>query len=242
MANTDTDKTIKKVTTGIKQLDDMLFGGIPEGSQTALIGQPGTGKSIFAFQILYANAKQGIPSTVYLTDQTKESFLKNVKSAFGNFDDIDELIEKKTINLTEHLLEDKFTDREGIMLFITRIIEATESNNSKLIMIDEMSLLRALLHDDREFTRMINEITEDLNDKKLTGLITLELPYKYSKANIPGLYEESMFDGIIKLENIINNDANQNTCTIIKMRFTKFKPNPCLLDITPDGLVMTALK
>jgi circadian clock protein KaiC len=44
---------------GIKKLDDMLFGGLPSGSTTALLGAPGTGKTLLGLSFLVDGAKRG---------------------------------------------------------------------------------------------------------------------------------------------------------------------------------------
>lgn len=50
---------IPKVETGIKQLDDLLCGGLPLGQMILLTGKAGDGKSTFASQILVNALDQG---------------------------------------------------------------------------------------------------------------------------------------------------------------------------------------
>lgn len=233
---------VKRITTGVAELDGLLYGGLPEGSQTVIIGQPGTGKSILAFQILYSNARKGIPCTVILLDQRKEDFIKNATSAFSGFKDVQELIDKKLLNIAENTTEDKFTSREAIMSFIARTINLAQANNSKIVAMDELSLLRALLDDDREFTRTLNYIAENFHLIGVTGVVTMELPDSNSDTQIPGLYEESMFDGVIRLANIVNGEETRHVCAIAKMRYSRYKSTSTTLEITPEGIVMTPIK
>ncbi len=233
---------IERVKTGVSELDDVLFGGLPEGSQNVIMGQPGTGKSILAFQVIYNNAKQGTPCTVVLLDQRRQDFLKNVGSAFANYEDLDELIDKKTINISENTADDKFLSREAIMTFIAGIIKSTQSNNSKVVVLDGMSILRSLLADDREFTRTLNYITENLHMIGVTSIITMELPDNDPNTIIPGLLEESMFDGVIRLANIVNVDETEHVCAVVKMRYSKYKSTSSTMRITPDGVVMRPIR
>ncbi len=48
-----------QLPTGVPGLDDVLGGGIPEGSCTAIVGGPGTGKTTLAQQILFSTASSG---------------------------------------------------------------------------------------------------------------------------------------------------------------------------------------
>ncbi len=233
---------VKKIGTGISTLDDILYGGLPEGSQNVIMGQPGTGKSILAFHMAYANAKLGIPCTVILIDQRREDFIKNVVSAFPHLESLHDLIDKNMINISENPAYDKFTTKEEMMTFIAGIIKSAQSNNSKIVVIDELSILRALLSDDREFTRMMNYITENLHLINVTSIMTIELPSSGTRTKIPGLFEESMFDGVIRLANLVDGDETEHVCAIVRMRFSKFKSTSNAMKITPDGVIMSPLK
>jgi circadian clock protein KaiC len=52
---------IRKLATGVRGLDDVLGGGIPEYSFNLIAGAPGTGKTTLAQQILFANATPDRP-------------------------------------------------------------------------------------------------------------------------------------------------------------------------------------
>jgi len=49
----------QQLPTGVPGLDDVLGGGLPEGSCTAIVGDPGTGKTTLAQQILFTAAASG---------------------------------------------------------------------------------------------------------------------------------------------------------------------------------------
>ena len=48
--------TIRKLPTGVRGLDDILGGGIPEFSFNIIAGSPGCGKTTLSDQIVFANA------------------------------------------------------------------------------------------------------------------------------------------------------------------------------------------
>ena len=48
--------TIRKLPTGVRGLDEILGGGIPEFSFNIIAGTPGCGKTTMAHQIVFANA------------------------------------------------------------------------------------------------------------------------------------------------------------------------------------------
>jgi predicted ATP-dependent serine protease len=57
--------TIRKLPTGVRGLDAILGGGIPEFSFNIIAGTPGCGKTAMAHQIVFANATVKKNSTFF---------------------------------------------------------------------------------------------------------------------------------------------------------------------------------
>src|SRR5688572_33325480 len=58
--------TIQKLPSGVRGLDEILGGGIPEFSFNIIAGTPGCGKTTLAHQIVFANATVPKPA-IYFT-------------------------------------------------------------------------------------------------------------------------------------------------------------------------------
>src|SRR5438105_3920720 len=56
---------IRKIPTGVRGLDDILGGGIPEFSFNIIAGAPGCGKTTLAHQIVFANATAQKPALYF---------------------------------------------------------------------------------------------------------------------------------------------------------------------------------
>ena len=56
----------QKISTGCAGLDEVLLGGIPVNTISVIMGAPGTGKTILAEQLAFANATPEKPA-LYLT-------------------------------------------------------------------------------------------------------------------------------------------------------------------------------
>lgn len=56
---------LKKLTTGVPGLDEILGGGLPEYSFNLIAGEPGAGKTTLAHQILFANATPDKPALYF---------------------------------------------------------------------------------------------------------------------------------------------------------------------------------
>jgi KaiC/GvpD/RAD55 family RecA-like ATPase len=65
-----TDAREKRVPTGVRRLDDLLFGGLPTGSQVLLNGPAHSGKEILARLFVAEGLKRGIPTIWVVTDKS----------------------------------------------------------------------------------------------------------------------------------------------------------------------------
>jgi circadian clock protein KaiC len=72
--------TNEKVSFGIPQLDEMLYGGIIRGSTTMITGNPGTAKTTLVGAFAEAAAKKGEPTVYVAFDETSEEIVRNLSS------------------------------------------------------------------------------------------------------------------------------------------------------------------
>ena len=230
-------ETLNKIPTGIPGLDELLSGGIPEGSQILLVGEPGVGKTLLSFEVAYNSAKDGRSSLFMTIDQSKNSLIKSINSAFPGFDSMKELIEKNSFNVAERVMDMEFKSRENLVIFVAEIIRLIKSNNAKLMVMDSISLLRSLVDDDRTYTRAINFLVETFRNLGVTSIINIE-SRNPTKVDLQGLYEESMFDGIVLLSKYRKSNESQFlNASISKLRYSRYKNIPITLEITPNGIM-----
>src|SRR3954462_2238955 len=58
---------LERVTTGNPQADEILGGGFPVASSNVVMGQPGTGKTIFVEELVFHNAGDDRPILYFTT-------------------------------------------------------------------------------------------------------------------------------------------------------------------------------
>ncbi|MCX8209170.1 MAG: KaiC domain-containing protein [Sulfolobales archaeon] len=61
---------VARVSTGIRELDEAIEGGVPRGSWVAITGEPGTGKSILCMHFAWAGLRGSDP-VVYVTTEAE---------------------------------------------------------------------------------------------------------------------------------------------------------------------------
>ena len=64
--------SIRKIATGVRGLDALLRGGIPEGRATLLAGARGTGKTVLALQVAAHLARTGYPVILVAVEESPE--------------------------------------------------------------------------------------------------------------------------------------------------------------------------
>lgn len=68
------------VSTGNTELDDKMGGGIPMGSLTLIEGDSGAGKSVLAQQIIYGALDDGYRLSLFTSENTIKSLVKQMRS------------------------------------------------------------------------------------------------------------------------------------------------------------------
>ncbi|MCX5770733.1 MAG: hypothetical protein NTZ09_10740, partial [Candidatus Hydrogenedentes bacterium] len=77
----DAPPKLGKVPTGIKGLDQITMGGIPQGRPTLLCGGPGSGKTLFGMEFLIRGATEyGEPGVFIAFEETAKELSQNVES------------------------------------------------------------------------------------------------------------------------------------------------------------------
>src|SRR3954464_12503322 len=90
-------RTLAKAPTGIRGLDEITGGGLPQGRPTLVCGSAGCGKTLLAMELLVHGAPQfGEPGVFISFEESSEELTQNVRS-LGH--DLDELVEQKKLAL-----------------------------------------------------------------------------------------------------------------------------------------------
>lgn len=77
---------MRRISTGIAELDVVLNGGLLPGSLAVIAGAPGSGKTILAQQICFSNAHPDAKAIYYATLSEPHSKLVDHLEGFSFFD------------------------------------------------------------------------------------------------------------------------------------------------------------
>jgi circadian clock protein KaiC len=96
-----------RLSTGVKELDNLIDGGIPRGYLILLAGNPGSGKTIFAAQYLYAGLKTGEHGVYASFAEDQRTFSVNMKKLHEKVDGAMKWNESERFGFTEYVARAK---------------------------------------------------------------------------------------------------------------------------------------
>jgi circadian clock protein KaiC len=137
---------MRRLSTGIPQLDIILGGGLPVGSLIVVAGAPGTGKTILAQQIRFSNASSEHRAVYYSTiSEPPDKFISHLE--VFDFFDRSALGEKvEFINLGDLLQTDQ---GDGLAVMMDEIRRKCIEEHPRVVVVDSAKALRDYSGGDR---------------------------------------------------------------------------------------------
>src|SRR5689334_24893335 len=129
--------TIRKLPAGVRGLDEIMGGGIPEFSLNMLAGMPGCGKTTMAHQFAFANATPKKPALYFPVLGEPALKMLRYQQQYSFFDESRLGKDIRFINLSDIVLE---KDLNAVLEQITR--EVTEAKPSIVIVDSFRTVIR----------------------------------------------------------------------------------------------------
>lgn len=237
--------SLVRVSTGIEGLDALLYGGVPAGNQVLLCGGPGAGKTLLSLEILYNNAKRGIPCTFIALEEQADIVLKNFKRSFTELDDIDDLISKNLVFITGSDTATKIqagSDSEAYSFsgVVSDIESLVKTNDSKCVAIDSVSLMKLMLGNVLLYRKSMVMLAANLRKMGVTGFLTLEMP-SVQKSDISFTPEFFIFDGTVVMYQNWEENKRVFNIEVVKMRGSNHSFALSPYEITSRGFKVFSL-
>ncbi len=81
----------KKVRTGTRRLDDLLYGGFPIGSNILIYGPPYSKKEVLIYSFVAEGLRKGVPAIWVLTDKTVEDIRSDMRYVLPAYSQYEEM-------------------------------------------------------------------------------------------------------------------------------------------------------
>ena len=221
---------IRKLTSGVPGLDEVLGGGIPEFSFNLIAGGPGGGKTTMAHQIMFANASPerkavyfsiiGEPPIKMLRYQQQYNFFDAAKVGDGTI---------RFIHLGQQALDG------GMAQVLEAIVREIEKSTPGIVVVDSFRALARSTLDagpggERELTNFMQRLALVLTSYEATTFLVGE----YSD----GEHDSAVFtvaDGLLWLYQAIDRNSVVRKLHVMKMRGQGQIPGLHMARITDAG-------
>ena len=183
----------RRLSTGVRELDAMMGGGIPEGDSLLVAGPSGSGKSVLGIQFIAEGLRQGEPGIVAIFEELPDEYMQRAASFGFDFDTPQKDGSLKIIYLRPLDLSVDETVHE--------IVNAVKEIGCKRLVIDslvgfEMALAPGFRTDFREsLYRMIGALTR----LGVTIISTVEVEENFTSMGLSNFTISFLADDIVRL-------------------------------------------
>jgi circadian clock protein KaiC len=212
---------LKRLTTGVQGLDNILNGGLPAGQMYLLEGDPGTGKTTLAMQFVREGIARG-EKCLYITLSEPRSELEASLRSHG--------WEPDSIPIAEFVPEEASLGKDQqytvfhpseveLANTIEKLIAAIEEVGPDRLVIDSLSELRLLASDNMLYRRQLLALKQYFAGRSTTVLLLDDLT-----ASGRDLQLHSIAHGVVRLEKVSRSyGVTRRQVEVIKLRGSAYR-------------------
>jgi circadian clock protein KaiC len=221
--------TIHKLPTGVRGLDDILGGGLPEFSINIIAGTPGCGKTTLAHQIAFANGMPKKPALYFTVLGEPVVKMLRYQQQYSFFDESRLGKAVRFINLSDVVLE------KNLNAVLEEIIKQVTAASPGVVVVDSFrTLARKAIGDagEVEVQSFIHRLAQFLTSSEATTFLVGEYVGEEIRDN--PLF--TMVDGIFWLSQVTERNSVVRKLQIMKSRGQDSVPGLHTIRIDGDGL------
>ena len=215
-----------RIQSGNPQADEILGGGFPSNSINIVMGQPGTGKTIFAEQLLFHNASSEHPSLYVTTLSEPLSKVVTFVQRFSFFD-----AERLSGDIQYEDLGSALSET-GPNALVDWLDEAIKTRSPGIIVIDSFRAIHDLAMSSDEIRRFMSRFAGLLSAYKVTAFLLGE----YTQEDIRKYPEFGVADSIVELARQPLSTRDERYFRVLKLRGSGYREGQHAFRITNDGL------
>lgn len=222
--------TIRRLKTGVPGMDDLLGGGLPEYSFNLIAGQPGSGKTTLAHQIMFALANPDNRALFFTVLGEPALKMLRYQQQFSFFDisKVDKSI--RFVNLSADLAEGDF-DR-----VLSRIGEEVRAFAPSLVFVDSF---RSVVQSAKEGNQGVSELQQFVQQLGLQLTSWQATTFLIGEYLAPASESSPVFtvaDGILWLSQNLHHNSMVRKIQVVKMRGQAQAPGLHTFRISKKGI------
>ena len=227
-STTEAETGTARLSSGNAELDTILGGGFPINSINILMGEPGSGKTVLAEGLVFANAGDDRP-ILYLT--TLSEPLEKVVRYLQGFDFFDET------KLAGAVIYDSIgadVAEQGVTAVVPRLKAAILGHRPKIIVIDSFKAIHDLSTSVAEMRRMLFEMAGLLTAFETTAFLIGE----YNGDQVATHPEFAVADSMLEITRRKTGIRDERYIRVLKLRGSHYLEGQHAFEITRAGLTV----
>ena len=215
------------LSTGVADLDVILGGGLESGSLVVIAGAPGTGKTLLAQQICFANATPERKAVYYTTLQEPHSKLVKHLEPFEFFKRDAIGVSVEFVHLGDFMNEGD----DALQPIVAEVVQKSMDSRPSLIVIDSARSLNDFFNE-RSLRRAIYDMASRVAH---TGAVLMFVG-EYTEAEIRSGRDFALADGILELAYDRAEPMDRRWLRVIKLRGAQHLEGKHSFHISAEGL------
>jgi circadian clock protein KaiC len=149
--------------SGVAGLDEMMGGGILDGTSTMIIGPAGVGKTTLALQYALAAVRAGSKAAYFVLDEAEMTLRSRMIERFG--------VHEGTGEPRGLMIQRINPSRISAGAFIWRVRRAVEDDGVRIVIVDSINSYLDLVREERTLLVQMNELFSYLANMGVIALI-----------------------------------------------------------------------
>jgi len=221
--------TIRKLPSGVRGLDDILGGGIPEFSFNIIAGPPGGGKTTLAHQIIFENATEKHPAIYFTVLGEPALKMLRYQQLYSFFDQSKLGKAVRFVNLSDIVLE------KNLDAVLEDIVKQVTLLNPSIVVVDSFrTVVRKAMatSGEMEMQSFIQRLAQFLTSWQATTFLVGEYVQEEMRDN--PIF--TVADGLFWLSQVPERNSVVRKLQIIKIRGQESVPGLHTVRISGAGL------
>jgi circadian clock protein KaiC len=203
---------IRQIPTGVRGLDEILGGGLPEFSFNIIAGAPGCGKTTLAHQIIFANATRQRPALYFTVLGEPAIKMLRYQQQYTFFDEAKLTHAIRFINLSEVVVD------EDLNAVLARIEREVESAGPAIVVVDSFRTVLRNKASGKASDMDLQSFIERLAMLLTTYQATTFLIGEYTEGEMRENPVFTVADGILWLSQLTERNSVVRKLQVVKLR------------------------